>query len=319
MKKRPLLLASLLLLSACGHNEQNYNEHAISSVATEKTTIQTTAEITTTTTESLTETTGILPETDYFAPGQTHGSASYIDGTTIIVSFLGYDPTNEWDYNNEEDSETIHQTLSYLETATDWITEEVKSYGAEARFVYNWEENPDLIYGARFYEEMESETTQTYFSQRAFIDTNIDSGALLEKYNADNIIYMFFFNTDFSNSANPFTMPNPYHNGILYDKEIINIFVKFDDVYVTPPATYAHEILHTFGAHDLYYENDAITAEYVEYCSETGSRDIMFTVDSGDTITNILSETDAYYIGIADNSDDVEKWGLAESEYKNNP
>ncbi|MBQ8410968.1 MAG: hypothetical protein IJX15_04450, partial [Ruminiclostridium sp.] len=68
-----------------------------------------------------------------------------------------------------------------------------------------------------------------------------------------------------------------------------------------------------------YYENDAITAEYVAYCNETGSRDIMFTVDSGDMITNILSEIDAYYIGLTDNSDEVEKWGLAECEYKNNP
>ena len=36
----------------------------------------------------------------------------------------------------------------------------------------------------------------------------------------------------------------------------------------------------------------------VDYCSQTGCNDIMFTVNAGETIDNDFTPIDAYYVGI---------------------
>ena len=38
--------------------------------------------------------------------------------------------------------------------------------------------------------------------------------------------------------------------------------------------------------------------EFVDYCSQTGCNDIMFTVNAGETIDNDFTLIDAYYVGI---------------------
>lgn len=251
--------------------------------------------------------------------GEIFGSARHIDGRTLIISIYSDDPTNSWDYTYDVDNETIEQTLYYLGIATDWISEQVSYYGANAEFIYDWKAAPDLKYEATFDIELEKDdytyTESVYPAQRSYLYENIDSEALLEKYDADNIIYMFFIDSDFSNTANPVTSPRAYLYGDEYYTDHINLCVRFDEYYVTEPSSYAHEILHCFGAYDLYYENGAITAEYVMHCAESGSNDIMYYVTTGDEIYSDFTELDAYYIGLTDHSQDVKDWYLGLSDY----
>ncbi len=245
-----------------------------------------------------------------------HGNAARLAGRTVIVSIFANDTKTSWNYEAENDVVTMYQTLSYLKNAAEWISGQAAIYGKNAEFVYDWEENEDLFYGANFYQEMIREDSSFYGDQKYFIDSYIDSEALMEKYAADNILYMFFFDSDFSNQANPWTSPSPAFYGDYYSTEFINIFVRFDNYHIAPPSTYAHEILHTFGAHDLYYENYAINQAYVDYCTQTDSSDIMYTVSDSEEITNVFSELDAYYTGLLDYSEEAEKWGLLKSEFE---
>lgn len=69
------------------------------------------------------------------------------------------------------------------------------------------------------------------------------------------MVYFFLFNTPYEHT------PNPWSLGFLsspdYDIEYVNLYIRFGDVFDAPPATYAHEILHAFGAPDLYYVDTA--------------------------------------------------------------
>ena len=98
------------------------------------------------------------------------------------------------------------------------------------------------------------------------------------------------------------------------DIDIVNIFPE-NDKYIIPPATYAHELLHTFGAPDLYFENAIINQSYVDYLIENDSDDIMFKVTDTSVIIDDFSDLDAYYVGLIDIHPDVDKWGLGESEH----
>ena len=80
---------------------------------------------------------------------------------------------------------------------------------------------------------------------------------LKEKYQAQNIIYMFYFNTDESNTVNSWSLGNNQD----LETEIINVFVRdnlSDGFYYMPASSLAHEIMHCFGAYDLHYASSAI-------------------------------------------------------------
>ena len=98
------------------------------------------------------------------------------------------------------------------------------------------------------------------------------------------------------------------------------------NLFVNPQFTYnldltgkvfvmAHEIMHCFGAYDLYYASSAIPQAYVDHCRITDSNDIMYTVSLGTTIPQLFTQLDAYYLGLVDSCDEVDTWGLGKSSF----
>ena len=80
-------------------------------------------------------------------------------------------------------------------------------------------------------------------------------------------------------------------------------------------ATFAHEILHCFGAYDLYYASKTIPQAYVDYCKQSNSKDIMYTINLGKEIRMTFTELCAYYVGLIDTCETVEIWGLGKSTH----
>lgn len=240
------------------------------------------------------------------------GSAGALRGTTLIVSIFTDDNATYWEPST--DAGLMAQTLSNLTEATQWLTAQAMAYGADAQFIYDWTEHEDLFYEAAFTQNLVISGIDEYDAQVAFIEENIDVQRLINKYCADNVIYFFYFNTDYDNDVRPWSLG--YINGESFMTEIVNLYVKFEGEFDSPPATYAHEILHTFGAHDLYYSSAAISQNYVNYCEESGSNDIMFTVNSESYITVELTPLDAYYVGIGARPAEVGEWNLFPSEHE---
>ena len=250
------------------------------------------------------------------APHRTDlGTAGELGATTLIVTIFAEDAITSWDLNSATDQQTRALMGRHLRSGVDWLTRQVSNYGVNARFIYDWDVNPDLCYQFDFGNEcLVRMDNGAYETQVTYIKDHIPTGDLQEKYQAQNVIYMFFFNTDDNNEVNSWCMSD--NCGV--ETEIINIFVRdtySEGMYYMPASSFAHEIMHCFGAYDLYYASAAIPQSYVDHCAATASNDIMYTVSIGTEIPQAFTRLDAYYLGLVDSCDEVYTWGLAKSTH----
>ena len=253
----------------------------------------------------------------------TYGSAKDLAGTSIVVSIFADDKTTSWD--DEKDAATIENIRSYLGIAEQYLEDTASAYNKSADFITDFKANPDLKYLMTFDDVI---TTQEYIDAGNadepawnFIDTNIDEDALKQKYDADNVIYMIFVNSDEDCTA--ISCTRNWYEGMPYDYEMVYLF-NYDSGLVNGPAVYAHEILHTFGAPDLYATDEEynISDDFLEYIAANYPNDIMLTcsdLESGDylydSINNEVTEITAYYVGLIDSSDIAKEWNLGESQH----
>lgn len=243
------------------------------------------------------------------------GSAGSPEGTTLLISIFANELTTQWDFQSEQDQQTRSMMHYHLSEGVKWLSAQIGAYGVEADFIYDWEACPDLYYTYDFGElVLVRPDGGGYWKQENYVLEHIPTQALKEKYNAQNVIYMFYFNTDESNTVNSWSLSDRQD----VQTEIINVFVRddlADEYYYMPASSFAHEIMHCFGAYDLYYASEAISQDYVDHCRETDSQDIMYTVCLGDTIPQEFTELDAYYMGLVDSCEEVENWNLGESTF----
>lgn len=241
------------------------------------------------------------------------GSAGILQGCTLLISIFADDRNTRWDHTSMQDIQIRDNTLLNLRIATEYLSKQVARYGRIATFYYDWRLYRDLGCIASFTQELVRADGFMYEFQRNWLAAHFPLDALQAKYRADNIIFLFFFNTDFSNQIrsgclSTLCSPQCY-------LETCNMYVRFNNT-IMPPAGYAHEILHAFGAPDLYYANPFIPQAYVDHCISTRSNDIMFTVTGASTITNEFSDIDAYYVGLAARPPEADMWGLARSQHE---
>lgn len=246
------------------------------------------------------------------------GSAAELKGNTVIVTIFADDKKTFWGNNSES---LKNDTLKYLTIATNWLAKNAENYGSQVNFIYDWQKNPDLYYAGKINTVLTSDDMDG--ATWKYIDSTIDTAGLMEKYNAQNILYLCMVNTPSNNSITSCT--TAYTSDLPYQYEICYMYVNLSGKQ-EPPSAYAHEILHTFGAPDLYMEdtdgyNFGITKEYVSWCKKNSSNDIMYTIyDRNDkpvynSIINEFTELDAYYVGLSKKSDEVQKWKLGRTQH----
>ena len=250
------------------------------------------------------------------------GSANDLDGTTVVLSIFVSDEGNSWtwDVNNGRDNILAYDSLKSLGIACNWISKEAKRYGANAVFYYDWSVYNDLFYEVQLEGYVSSQYAAGVYSTVAgWIHRSIDSADLLRRYGADNIVYLLFINqpTDSMAVSDSFNQSNGKQ---LFAYEFCRLYI-YNAGNEISPAGIAHEMLHCFGAKDLYYANYGITQEYVDYLERLGTNDIMritWELNTGrhlyDSISNELSQIDAYYLGMIDMCSDVLTWGLPKNE-----
>jgi hypothetical protein len=239
-----------------------------------------------------------------------------------VVSVFANDINYKWDLESQTDQASIQNINTYLGIATDFLAKAAADYGKKATFEYDFIRNTDLCYYADFaIDAADSESYAAEIAMNEFIDENINSDLLRNTYDADNIIYFMFLNTD--ENSEGYACTRNWYEGMEYPYEIVFLY-NFDSGNVNCPAVYAHEMLHAFGAPDLYYEDTEyhISQEFLDYVWENMPNDIMYycsDMETGeylyDRITNEISELDAYYTGLTDNCELVEKYNLGKSQH----
>ena len=257
----------------------------------------------------------VTEQTDAPVSDPQLGSASKLDETTLIVSIFANDAETAWNFDCESDRSTRALMYLHMGAAMEWIMDCAANYSVDSRFLYDWEKYPDLYYTFDFGDiTLVRPDGGGYWTQSSYIVKNIPTQQLMDKYNARNVIYIFYFNTDESNTVNSWSIND--RSGVY--TEIINIYVRDDyygGFYFKGASTFAHETLHCFGAPDLYYASERIPQAYVNHCAEIKSNDIMYTIGLGEKITQAFTPLDAYYVGLTDFCEEVDQWGLGKSSH----
>jgi hypothetical protein len=251
------------------------------------------------------------------------GSADRLNGTTLIITIQIDDPQLTWNNADPADQEKMADVQTYLEIAGNYLEEAAEKYGSSADFITDFTSYPDLLYQMELTDEILPEgalfmNAMADTEIMAKISHEIDVDGLMQKYEADNIIFLTIVNTSDENTVNSCTTASSPSSPVPY--EICHIFYMNDGEPV-PPAVYAHELLHAFGAPDLYTPGQAgIDADDVAWFEKNLPDDIMLTTyemgEDGtersryDAITNSFDPIIAYYAGLTDQDDTVDELGL---------
>lgn len=250
-----------------------------------------------------------------------HGSAEKMLGTTLVYSIFASDSVYAWDENSEEDQQTISEIRSYLKIAGDYLSDAATTYGQKAGFITDFQANEDLCSFAEIEGDLEDLDSSDEYAIWDYIESNVNVEKLKEKYLADNVIFFAFMNTDTSTDAVSCT--RNWYEGMEYPYEVVFLY-NVDYGCQNPPAVYAHEMLHAFGAPDYYMTDEEYirTYEQQDFVEMNFSNDIMLTctdMESGqyvyDRITNDFSELTAYYVGLEAESAAQAEAGLGRSQH----
>ena len=263
-----------------------------------------------------------LSEDDY-----PRGTGDTLEGKIVVLSIFLNDNTTSWDLNSEADIDTITKLSRNMGIAMDWITEQGKQYGKDIEFIYNWDDDSELFNVIDIDCDFSKDESQTP-EVKMLLDENFVevSNKLLDRYDAENIIYAMYLNEKSDTKMTCQAMPY-YGTELGYNMPYEAVCLT-NWVYEAEqgPATYAHEILHLFGAPDYYVadtmgENHGITQEFVDYCENSDLiNEIMYSTYDPytntipmDAVTNDLSDLTAYYLGWTDECSLIEEFGLDEN------
>ena len=222
------------------------------------------------------------------------GSAKYLEGKNVLYSLFVDTPDAVWQQADKE------VALEKLQIATEYIEAAAEEYGVDTELICDWQEHVDLAGqadvsfpvrdGENFEDRLDEEIAY-------WVENTVDYEVLKETHEAEGAALLVFINNPSVSYAIVFDgTDNPKESVIMFSKEA--------------PAVYAHEIMHLFGAHDLYEEAE-FTSEVCTYVRETYPLEIMYRVTDvqgnsyEDEIVNTLSPITAYHLGWVDEIEEI--------------
>lgn len=228
---------------------------------------------------------------------QKTGSAGVLIGKSVLVSIFVEDADSKW---NEKQKKDVNRKLK---VATAFIQRQGKRYKKNVTLVADSYANPDLQYEVKTKIKLDdSEKRLNRFSDQmqTRIEQSINVDEIREKYDTGSIGFLLFINKSGVSSTSVHYMEDGKKN--FY--EMCALFSKYEKE-AEGAATYAHEILHLFGARDLYMTSitDGISSALVRHVGKKYPNDIMFSTftKSGKTlkykIVNQVDRVTAFYLG----------------------
>ncbi len=246
------------------------------------------------------------------------GSAKYLDGTSVLVTIYLDDVNSLW---LESDEQLVSDNMKF---ACDYLAEQGKLYGKEVKLIYDTSVDSDLAYRLSYKDAFAGSTRgdkaeQLVYSVYDYIENNIDTQAILEKYNVNSIGYMVFIDGE-ADRCTAYCYQLEYRD--YYYNEFCLINLRWNGGRNVYPDTYAHEILHIFGARDLYYTDkyDGLSRPFIDYVYENYDTDIMLgsgtnVVAYENKITSDITDITAYYLGWLNYLYEFEEYPYIKSKY----
>lgn len=251
------------------------------------------------------------------------GSAKYLDGSTVLVSIFLEDTAAAW---TEQDRALV---MHNMDVANDFLIDEGKRYGKQVNLIYDIEEHTDLEYhlkynkafpGSAHLKDATDEVKNFVDDMIEYVHTEIPAQDIMKKYQVNSIGFIFFIDHEAGEAT-----AQPYYTdyqGYHYEEiAFINLRWELTEDNVTPEI-YAHEILHLFGAKDLYYtdKNNGISREFVDYVAENEPKDIMLgcsadVVSYRDSISCEITDITAYFLGWKEYIAELERFPGIRTKY----
>lgn len=257
----------------------------------------------------------------------TTGSAKYLDGDTVLVSIFLNDKDSSW---SNEDIELVKKNMKI---ACDFLKDEGERYGKAVNLIYDIDEHPDLEYHCMTDTEFLGTTISNEGSASGeaanklrhdvydYINHNINIEYIMSKYQVNSIGFLIFID----NEADAATTYYYFYGA---DKKryceicFINLRWSTTDLELKP-ETYAHEILHLFGARDLYCTDtmNGITREFINYVYDKYPKDIMLGnsrkgVNRNNKVDGEITDITAYFLGWKENIYEISRFPTIKTDAK---
>ncbi|WP_294451027.1 hypothetical protein [uncultured Gemmiger sp.] len=210
------------------------------------------------------------------AEQRRYGSAALLAWPSVLVSvYLDEADGASWD------EEAIAESRDTLATAVDWIGEQCARYNVDAHITCD-DGSADsglfyhLTYNGSFAGGTDSAESDDFYTAAYDFCARLDTQELHDRYGTSNVGFLLFLPVDGAS----FTIVHYMEDGADYYHEFSCLYRY--DAYTAPdaaetPAVYAHEILHLFGAPDLYEGSTDyyVTPDLTAYVEETWPEEIM--------------------------------------------
>ena len=247
-----------------------------------------------------------------------YGSAGLLTEPTVLVSVYINDAAGGRVWTEDAKAET----RQYLSTAVEWLNAQAAQYGQSLTLYYDDGTANSLL--CRSYTPRtaikggeDSNESDALLTELDAVCATLDTAELQRTYGTDRVAFLYFLPV----SGGSFTMVHYADDGDAYYYEYSCLYRY--DVYAgdgenESPATYAHEILHLFGAPDLYDgSTDSFVDEaLVDYVVENYPDEIMYSTYNNDgtssftEIDKAISPLTAYCLGLTDSCPELEQFPL---------
>lgn len=259
-----------------------------------------------------------------------YGSAPFIGGKTVVISIFADDAKTSWHFPAKTDAEKrmLQKIHDRMKIGFEWIEKQTARYGVKSEFIWDYEKlgyEAGLNYYAAFEQDIFHGGFDAYLEIWDYIHQQIDVQSMLNHYQADNIVFAVHLNAPNNQDYQwSFAWPANYRkiepHQVWYE---VIVYVPYGKGRENTPALYAHEMLHVFGANDLYTSGSIIPQAYVDYLENNKIWDIMNSNYSyycpDDRIINQFIDVNAYYCGLIKTCDDVRRFGLGPSVFEWEP
>ena len=225
------------------------------------------------------------------------GSAGVLEGKSVVVSIFVNDSNSKWT------SRAKKEANRKVNIAAKYIGNQAKKYGKNVELVTDIYKNKKL--GYTFTTKMKvndsnQKQDKLYEKVVKYINRNIDLEAIRSEYGTDSIGFFLHINKTGVSS----TLVHFAEEGEESFYECSSVFTRCGG-QAEGASTYAHELLHQFGARDLYETSlpDGITKSFVTHIKRKFPNDIMFSTYTLDgkqlkyRIKNDISRVTAYFLG----------------------
>lgn len=242
------------------------------------------------------------------------GSAGVLEGRSVLISIFVDDATSRW---GVKDQREVNKKLRHV---TGYIRKQSRRYGKQAELVADFEKHKDLAYRYSVSMNVKDDSKsqdKIYRKCVSFIRSKVDVEKIRSRYQTDSIGFLLHFDKYGLSSTQVHYAESD--SSTFY--ECSSLFSKYKKQAETA-AMYAHEILHLFGARDLYERSilDGISGELVRHIEKRFPNDIMYSTYARDgrqfryRITNEISRVTAYFLGWRKNVPEVKRYQLPRLE-----